>query len=273
MCRSPRAEDEGSGVGTNLSIARDEECDDISDVTEDLLKRKNAELHELQAQMLSVPRSERKKLKVDAEVLDAQIKKISANYAHSSEVQRAAAALNASIITNDATAIAAALERLIKMSAGLSTINEVALFYLISAIEGVVSAIKLHSSHSGVVQGGLHALCNLFAGLKLLDNGEDIARQWSTTEVGDIVIDAMSKLLEDRDVQFYGCRVINILAVNMNTGVLGVIEEDIGGDPLEASLITACFFASARVAVSKARRQHINDSEVTQWADCATRLL
>jgi hypothetical protein len=35
----------------------------------------------------------------------------------------------------------------------------------------------------------------------------------------------------------------------------------------------ACFFTGARVAVAKARRLHCEDEELTQWADCAMRLL
>jgi len=130
--------------------------------------------------------------------------------------------------------------------------------------------MKQHPTHRGVIAGGCHALCNLFAGLKHLNNGDSIARQLSSSEVGDAVIQGMSELPEERDVQYYGCRVINVLAVNMNQACMLDIAES---DSVESCIATACFFASARVAVSKARRKHASDAEVTQWADCAMRLL
>lgn len=272
MCQvDSQRDDEGCGVG---HTPREEDSvitrADNDVVTEDLLKQKNTELHAMQAQLLSVPRSQRKKLKVSVDELDNQIKAIHNNFALTSEVQKTAMALNDSISSSDPDAIATALQSLIKMTVGLTTIDDVVLFYLISAGEGVVASIKQYPTHCGVVQGGCHALCNLFSGLKHLNNGEALAQQLSTVDVGDAVIQGMSEQLDNRDVQFYGCRVINILAVNMNKACM----MDIGvSDNVDSCIATACFFASARVAVSKARRQHAYDTEVAQWADCAMRLL
>lgn len=281
MCRSPvpqtPEQDQGYGVGLSLepspisSQAKEHESQpshNPSDRDVDILKRKNSELRELQAQMLSLPRAERKKMKGCVEELDSEIKTLTASFVLASEVEKNATVLNASIAANDPDAIAAALSSLIQMMAGLTAIDDIALFYLISAGEGVVQSMKQHPTHGGVIAGGCHALCNLFAGLKLLNNGDAIAQQLSSADVGDTVIQGMGELPEDRDVQYYGCRVINVLAVNMNQACVSD-----HGSSLEASIAAACFFASARVAVSKARRKHANDSEVAQWADCAMRLL
>lgn len=276
MCRSPPTSPHE--VATGSCSIQDTSCDSDSDFsTEDMLKRKNTELHELQAQMLRLPRaSERRKhLKSSVDLLDKEIKGLQATFAMSSEVQKSASALNASIKSDDPDAIAACLQFLIKRTAGLTTIDDVVIFYLISAGEGVVESMRQHPTHKGVISGGCNALCSLFAGLKHLNNGDSIARQLSSSEVGDAVIQGMSSLPEDRDVQYWGCRLINVLAVNLNATAGLKIEHSqaVLCDDLESSIATACFFASARVAVSKARRNHAQDAEVTQWADCAMRLL
>jgi len=277
MCRSPPTSSHEVATGSSsIQDTTKSNCDSDSDLsTEDMLKKKNTELHELQAQMLRLPRAERKQLKSSVDLLDKEIMGLQATFAMSSEVQKSAAALNASIASDDPDAIAAALQFLIKRAAGLTTIDDVVIFYLISAGEGVVESMRQHPTHKGVISGGCNALCSLFAGLKHLNNGDSIARQLSSSEVGDAVIQGMSSQSEDRDVQYWGCRLINVLAVNMNAAAGLRIEHSqaVLSDDLESSIATACFFASARVAVSKARRKHAQDAEVTQWADCAMRLL
>jgi len=114
MCQSPRVspqQDQGSGVGGPSPRPSKQDLPstcDASDLTEDILKRKNTELHELQAQMLSLPRGERKKMKVSVEQLDTEIKTLQASFALTSEVQRNATELNTSIASNDPDAIASA---------------------------------------------------------------------------------------------------------------------------------------------------------------------
>lgn len=213
--------------------------------------------------MLSVPRAERKALQIRSSELDDQIQHLQKDFTHSNEVQRSAMALNDSIAVKDADAIASALERLVTTASGITVVDDVTLCYLMSAGEGMVSSIKQHKSHIGVVKWACHALCSLFSGLTDLDNGDTISQQLCSPHMGDIVIEGMSYHMADRNVQLYGCRVINILATNIH-------PDD---DSIEDCVEAACFFASARIAVAKARRQHPTDKEVTQWADCAMRLI
>jgi len=85
----------------------------------------------------------------------------------------------------------------------------------------------------------------------------------------------MAELVDDRDVQFYGCRLLSILAMNMKQAQTksAADEYEAGSTTLEDTINRACFFTGARVAVAKARRLHCEDEELTQWADCAMRLL
>jgi len=236
---------------------------DSAVVTEELLKRANSELYEIQAQLLSVPRAERKALMARSSQLDVTIARLQKDFAHSNAIMVAAMCLNDSITAQDADEIASALQRLVTTAADITCIDDITLCYLISAGDSVVSAMKQHKEHAGVVKGACHALCSLFSGLKNLDNGDAIAEQLCSLDMGDIVIKGMAHHMSDRDVQLYGCRVINILAVTLN-------RQD---DSIDDCVATACFFASGRIAVAKARRRHPTDKEVTQWADCAMRLI
>jgi len=266
-------EDTAAGVGSSPRSPKrptnclDDGLDDTVIISEDALRQKNTELAELQAMLLSVKKGPRRKeLQRRCDELDKEIKKLQPSrldIVHSTEVTRVAIVLSDSISTNDAEEIAAALQALVQMTASLASIDDVALFYLIGAGEGVVTAMELHAAHTGVVAAGCHALCNLFAGLKHLNGSESITEQLCTSRTGDIVLRGMGEHVADRDVQHYGCRLINVLAVSMNRF----------DDNIEESVATACFLTVARIAASKARRQHPQDEEVTQWADCAMRLL
>lgn len=247
-------------------------------VDRDLLRDKNAQLHELQARLLSAPRgAERKSLQKSAALLDHQIKCLKQNFVHTSEVQKAAVALSECISHphTPADAIASALQRVIEMPLVLESMDDLALCYLISASEGVITAMQRHPEHPGVMRGGCHALCNLFSGLKQLDNGESIAQQLCRIEVGDAIMLGMAQLLDNRDVQFYGCRLLSILAMNMKQAQSksAADQYEDGTTTLEDTINRACFFTGARVAVARARRIHSEDLEVSQWADCAMRLL
>jgi len=271
MCKAPIIDTAAGVGGSPRSPKRGAQCLDALDdsviISEELLKQKNTELAELQAMLLSVKKGPRRKeLQRRCDQLDKQIKKLQPSrldIVHNTEVTRVAIALSDSISTDDAEKIATALQALVQMTASLSCIDDVALFYLIGAGEGVVTAMELHATHTAVVAAGCHALCNLFAGLKHLNGSESITQQLCTSRTGDIVLRGMGEHVLDRDVQHYGCRVINVLAVSMNRF----------DDNIEESVATACFLTSARIAASKARRQHPEDGEVTQWADCAMRLL
>lgn len=268
MCKKPMI-DTAAGVGSSPRSpkCRSDVLDDTVIINEELLKQKNTELAELQAMLLSVKKGPRRKeLQHRCDELDKQIKQLQPSrldIVHNTEVTRVAIALSDSISTDDSEKIATALQALVQMTASLASIDDVALFYLIGAGEGVVTAMELHATHTGVVAVGCHALCNLFAGLKHLNGSESITEQLCSSRTGDIVLRGMGEHVENRDVQHYGCRVINVLAVTMNRF----------DDNIEESVATACFLTSARIAASKARRQHPQDDEVTQWADCAMRLL
>lgn len=285
MCLSPDHatgnEDQGGGTGEPgiddfddfLAVAHFDDFNDSSDNTEsDLLKQKNNELYELQAKMLSVPRSERKKLKLCAEELDVEIKTLSANFILFSEVQKSAVGLRAGIAAEDPDSIAACIETLLKVPGTLQGMDNTVLMYLSSAAEGIVASMQAYPTHNGVIKCGCHALCNLLGGLSKLSNGEDIARSLATADTGGAITEGMGAHVDDRDVQFYGCRVLNLLALNMNSACMTELQ-DLAKDSVENCIATACFFASARVAVSKARRKHVKDEGITQWADCAMRLL
>jgi len=270
MCLShEQNSDSGCGAFSPRNAKTTAACDDHSPeldsavVTEDLLKRANSELYEIQAQLLSVPRAERKALMARSSELDATINRLQKDFAHSNAIMAAATSLSDSIAAEDADEIAASLERLVTTAADITCVDDITLCYLISVGDSVVDAMKRHKEHHGVVKGACHALCSLFSGLKSLDNGDAIAEQLCSHDMGDIVIQGMAHHITDRDVQLYGCRVLNILAVTMN-------PQD---DSIEDCVATACFFASARIAVAKARRQHPTDKDVTQWADCAMRLI
>jgi len=274
MCLGPTTsanEDHGRGIGELSAVIDDfDDFNDSSDISEsEVLKKKNNELHELQAKLLSVPRSERKNLKECAEQLDAEIKTLSAKFTLLGEVQKNAAALNAGIAAKDPDAVGACIEALIKVPVTGQGMDDTILMYLVSAAEGVIASMKAYPKHNGVIKGGCHALCNLLGGLNQLNNGEDIARSLASADAGGAVTEGMAEHVNDRDIQFYGCRAINLFAISMNNACM----IDLGEDSVENCIATACFFASARVAVSKARRNHIKDEGVTQWADCAMRLL
>lgn len=274
MCKSPTVtvqNDLGCGVGASSPIDAVVE-DSLVEIFEDdlaVLKRKNAELHQIHARMLSVPRAERKKLKISADKLDVEIKKMTHNCQAASEVQRTAAALQEALATGDLDDVASVLQRLRKMTAELTIADDIALFYLIGMGESVATCMRQHTEHRAVFAAGLQALCNLFAGLGALDNGDTIAAQLATAELGDTVVKGMGIYLDDAEMQLYGCRVVNVLAMHMRKTDWNAMQEV----DLEGCVAVACFFASGRVACSKARRQHVSNAEITQWADCAMRLL
>jgi len=262
MCISTETPLRGAGVGDNESHQR-------GSATETMLKAKNTELAALQSQLLSVPRSERKALLQRVNTLDESIKLLQKDYASSNEIQLAAMALSDALDANDPEATARCLDRVsTPMTAVLGgAVDEIALCYLIGASERITVAIQRHPSHVGVIKAGLSSLCNLFAALKQLDNGEAMAEQLATAEVGQSVLAAMEEQMNERDVCFFGCRLINVLAVNLKSKSGRVVES------MDEKIARMCFSTGARVVVSKARRQHTTDSEVTQWADCAMRLL
>lgn len=245
-------------------------------VDRELLKEKHRQLHEMQARLLSARRSgaERKSLQKSAQLLDQQIRGLKDNLVHTSEMQKAALALS-DCISHPHTppnAIATALQKASEVT--LDVMDDLALCYLIGASEGVVKAMQRHPQHAGVMRGGCHALCNLFSGLQQLDNGDAVAQQLSRAEVGDAIIAGMSEQQDDREVQFYGCRLLCVLAANMKQSKPALADEyEDGKLSLEETIATACFFTGARVAVARARRVHPTDEEVTMWADCAMRLL
>merc|ERR1711934_281254 len=74
MCRSPPTSPHEVATGScSIQDTTKSSCDSDSDFsTEDMLKRKNTELHELQAQMLRMPRAERKQLKTSVDLLDKE---------------------------------------------------------------------------------------------------------------------------------------------------------------------------------------------------------
>jgi len=277
--------DDGAGVGETCPTPPPSTDIDAQDslliVDRALLREKNAQLHEMQARLLSVPRgAERKSLQKSAAILDQQIKCLKQNFVHNSEVEKAAVALGESISNGEPNGIASALQRVINMPVALDAMDDIALCYLISASEGVVTAMQRHPHHAGVMEGGCHALCNLFGGLNQLANGESIALQLSRAEVGDVIICGMAELVDERGVQFYGCRMLSILAVNMkqrdtaaSSQARLVDEYEAGCEPMEDAIAHACFFTGARVAVARARRRHAEDVDILQWADCAMRLL
>jgi len=242
--------------------------DDLA-VNAEIIKRRNRELQKIHTKMLSVSRAERRKLKESADKLDAQIKQLTTNHANSSEVQRTAAALQEALVTAEAEKITPVLQRLSKMTAEITAVDEIGLYYLIGMGESVASSMRQHSDHREVFAAGLQALCNLFEGLAALDNGDTISSQLSSAELGDTVVKGMGTHLEDAEIQLYGCRVVNVLAVNMRQVDWQALQEV----DMEGCVAVACFFASGRVACSKARRTHAKNAEVTQWADSAMRLL
>lgn len=261
MCISPTST-YGAGVGSDTHQR--------GSATETMLKAKNTELAALQSQLLSVPRSERKSLLHRVNALDESIKLLQRDYASSNASQHAAIALSESLDENrNPEVIAECLDRVsAPMMAVLGeAVDEVALCYLIGASERVLLAIQRHPDHAGVIKAGFSSFCNLFAALKQLDNGEGMAQQLATAEVGQTVLAAMEAQLSERDVCFFGCRLINILAVTLKSKAAEVSEST------DEKIARMCFSTGARIAVSKARRQHPTDTEVTQWADCAMRLL
>jgi len=223
MCIGPTTDD-GCGVGasprhTGKHVKLSEaavaghsifgetlEVDEDTVVTEKLLKDKNTELAELQAMLLSVPKKgfKRKELQRRSEELDTQIKQLQKEFAHSTEVMRHAIALSDSISTNDADTIAEALSALVKMTAGLATIDDVALFYLIGAGEAVLTVMEIHTTHTGVIEYGCHALCNLFAGLKHLSGSDAITEQLCSIRTGELVLRGMAEHKTHRNIQLYG---------------------------------------------------------------------
>lgn len=285
MCKSPTVptqndNDLGFGVGSSPPTSpkkrtMDLEVEDsMAEIFEELdkkleIKAKNAELQQIQTLMLSVPRAERKKLKVSADKLDNQIKQLTRDFASSSEVQRTAAALQEALDTAEPNEITPVLQRLVKMTAELTSVDEIGLYYLIGMAESVAASMHHHGEHREFFAASLQALCNLFAGLAALDNGDTIVSQLSSAELGDAVVKGMGIHLEDAEVQLYGCRVVNVLAVNMRQVDWQAMQET----DLEGCVAVACFFASGRVACSKARRQHVKNQQITQWADSAMRLL
>lgn len=244
-------------------------------VDRELLKEKHRQLHDMQARLLAAPRlgAERKSLQKRAQILDHEIKGLKQNFVATSEMQKAALALSDCIShpNTPPNAIASALKR---ASEATDATDDLALCYLMGSSEGVVKAMQRHPRHEGVVGGGCHALCNLFNGLAQLDNGDSVVQPLSRHEVGDVVISAMTHLSHARDVQFYGCRLLCVLASNMKQSDTALADEYEGGKlSLEDTIARACFFTGARVAVARARRVHHADADVTQWADCAMRLL
>lgn len=285
MCISPKSSTFGApastyGAGVGLDTP------ERGSATETMLKAKNTELATLQSQLLSVPRSERKSLLERVNALDESIKLLQRDYASSNEIQHAAIALSEALDekyvgnrengwctlhrANNPEAIAQCLDRLsAPMMAVLGeAVDEVALCYLIGASERVLLAIQRHPGHPGVIKSGFSSLCNLFAALKQLDNGEGMAQQLATAEVGQAVLAAMEAQPAQRDVCFWGCRLVNILAITLKSKSAADASET-----TDEKIARMCFSTGARVAVSKARRQHPTDIEVTQWADCAMRLL
>lgn len=273
MCISPKstfgapAATYGAGVGYDTP--------ERGSATETMLKAKNTELATLQTQLLSVPRSERKSLLERVNALDESIKLLQRDYVSSNEIQHAAIALSEALDEkyvgnrNNPEAIAQCLDRLsAPMMAVLGeAVDEVALCYLIGASERILLAIQRYPGHAGVIKSGFSSLCKLFAALQQLDNGEGMAEQLATAEVGQAVLAAMEAQLTQRDVCFWGCRLVNILAIMLKSKSAAESEST------DEKIARMCFSTGARVAVSKARRQHPTDTEVTQWADCAMRLL
>jgi len=272
MCKYPNGTvDSAAGVGdltdpafTEMQLSSmgwqlpDPDEQDSCVITQDLLKQKNAELAALQSQLLTLPRGERKLLRQHAASLDAHIKLLCADFTHSSEIEQAAVALNKSLAACDPDAIAQALEGLTLVD--LAKVDELALCYLISASEKVLLAMQCYPSHAGVIKGSLSTLCNLLGGLQQLNNGYDISQQLCSDQAGQVVLDAMAQQLEDRDVQYFGCWLISILASFAHADGTSINDR-------------ICFTTGARVAVARARRQHKDETTVTQWADVATKLL
>lgn len=276
MCISPKSSTFGAPASTYGAGVGCHDTPERGSATETMLKAKNTELATLQSQLLSVPRSERKSLLERVNALDESIKLLQRDYASSNEIQHAAIALSEALDEkyvgnrNNPEAIAQCLDRLsAPMMAVLGeAVDEVALCYLIGASERVLLAIQRHPGHPGVIKSGFSSLCNLFAALKQLDNGEGMAQQLATAEVGQAVLAAMEAQPAQRDVCFWGCRLVNILAITLKSKSAADASET-----TDEKIARMCFSTGARVAVSKARRQHPTDIEVTQWADCAMRLL
>lgn len=276
MCISPKSSTFGAPASTYGAGVGCHDTPERGSATETMLKAKNTELATLQSQLLSVPRSERKSLLERVNALDESIKLLQRDYASSNEIQHAAIALSEALDEkyvgnrNNPEAIAQCLDRLsAPMMAVLGeAVDEVALCYLIGASERVLLAIQRHPGHPGVIKSGFSSLCNLFAALKQLDNGERMAQQLATAEVGQAVLAAMEAQPAQRDVCFWGCRLVNILAITLKSKSAADASET-----TDEKIARMCFSTGARVAVSKARRQHPTDIEVTQWADCAMRLL
>merc|ERR1712199_129009 len=82
-----------------------------------------------------------------------------------------------------------------------------------------------------------------------------MAEQLATAEVGQSVLAAMEEQMNERDVCFFGFRLINVLAVNLKSKSGRVVES------MDEKIARMCFSTGARVVVSKARRQHTTDSE------------
>lgn len=214
---------------------------------------------------MSTPRGERKSLQEEGAKLDTEISELQAGFDRLSKLEHAVAALRSE---RDAHAVADALQSISEEGEAMAG-DEVALFYLIGAAEDVVKALSAHCAHQDVVKNGYRSIIILFAGLSHLENGDDVVSQLVALEVGESVVDGMTTHIATRDIQVYGSRIITYLAVNLNCKA-GKSEADHrraeGGD-------TTLWYASARVAVGKARRQYSDDQEVTQWADQAMRYL
>lgn len=232
------------------------------------LRQKNASLCTLQAELLSAPRKQRQQLRHQAEELNGEIQRLQSVI----ELERVVSALRSSISAKDDQEISRHvrdLTRTVRVAVREASDSESdsekdgvdeALFYLIGVSDSIVNAMH-GTTDAGVIGAGCEAFCSLFAGVVALENGDEILKQIMGPSLAEAVVAGMMANTMDRNVQYFGCRILTNLAVQMHK----FMEKD---DELHFVWV-----AGARVAVGKARRNFAADSEVTTWADQVMRYL